>query len=320
MRYLMMSKYENKEKNFVSAVIYVHNAENEIVKFLSVVASILEANFEKSEIICVNDFSNDSSVSRIKEEVKNFSSTCVSILNMSHFHGVELAMSAGVDLAIGDFVFEFDSTVLDFDAEEVMKVYHKSLEGFDIVSASPDKANRKSSKLFYFVFNHFSHLNYKMTTERFRILSRRVINRISAMNKTVPYRKPVYASCGLKTINLRYKPIENIKEKEDSVISTYRKVLAEDSLIIFTDLGYKFSMLVTSLMLFFTMAVGTYSLAFHALKNPVPGWTSTILFLSVSLFFLFMILTIVLKYLQIIVNLVFKKSRYNFESIEKLSK
>ena len=310
----------NKEKNFVSAVIYVHNSENEIAEFITAVADVLEQNFEKSEIICVNDFSSDESVKIIKTASNQFNKTCVSILNMSYFQGVEIAMSAGVDLSIGDFVFEFDSTVLDFVPEEIMKVYRKSLEGFDIVSASPEKTSRKSSRLFYSIFNRFSHLNYKMTTERFRILSRRVINRIAAMNKTMPYRKPVYASCGLKTENLVYKVTANKKDKQDSFVREYRKNLAEDSFIIFTDLGYKVSTLITFLMLIFTLAVGIYSLVLKLIRNPVPGWTSTILFLSVSMFFVFMILSIILRYLQILVNLVFKKARYTFESIEKLTK
>ncbi len=310
----------NKEKNFISAVIYVHNAEKQISNFLKAVSAVLEANFDKSEIICVNDFSDDRSVEIIKGLSGEIKSTCISILNMSYFHGVEVAMTAGVDLAIGDFVFEFDSAVLDFDSDEIMKVYRKSLQGFDIVSASPDKTKRVSSRLFYYVFNRFGKVNYKMTTERFRILSRRVINRISAMNKTMPYRKPVYAACGLQSANIVYKVISDIREHEDEFTKKYRRTLATDSLIIFTDLGYRVSIFITSLMLFFTIVVGIYSLVFHFLKNPVPGWTSTILFLSVSMFFIFMILTIVIKYLQILVNLVFKKANYNFESIEKLTK
>ena len=98
----------NKEKNFISAVIYVHNAENRITDFLRAVAGVLENNFVKSEIICVNDFSDDGSVDKIKAASREFTKTCISILNMSYFHGVEVAMTAGVDLAIGDFVFEFD--------------------------------------------------------------------------------------------------------------------------------------------------------------------------------------------------------------------
>lgn len=314
----MMSEI-NKEKNFISAVIYVHNVENQIAEFLRTIAITLEANFEKSEVICVNDFSDDKSVERIKETSKELKQACISILNMSHFHGVEVAMSAGVDMAIGDYVFEFDSAVMDFSNEEIMRVYRKSLEGYDIVSACPDKINRKSSKLFYFLFNRFSHLHYKMTTERFRILSRRVINRISVMNKTMPYRKPVYATCGLKTTNLVYKITANIREKEDFFTKNYRKTLAEDSLIIFTDFGYRISRIITSVILFFTVGMGIYSLLFKLFKNPVPGWTSIMMFISVNMFFIFFILTIALKYLQILVNLVFRKARYNFESIEKLT-
>ena len=54
--------------------------------------------------------------------------------------------------------------------------------------------------------------------------------------------------------------------------------------------------------------------------HPVAGWTTTILFLSVVFFGLFAILTVIIKYLQIIVDLVFKRKHYSFESIEKLTK
>ena len=57
----------NKEKNFVSAIIYVHNAEKRIESFLSTVINTLEANFDHSEIICVNDSSTDDSMPAIKK-------------------------------------------------------------------------------------------------------------------------------------------------------------------------------------------------------------------------------------------------------------
>jgi dolichol-phosphate mannosyltransferase len=54
--------------------------------------------------------------------------------------------------------------------------------------------------------------------------------------------------------------------------------------------------------------------------NPVAGWTTTILFLSVVFLGLFAVLTIVVKYLQLMLNMIFKRKQYNFESIEKLTK
>lgn len=311
---------ENKEKNFASAIIYVHNAEKRIEAFLGTIINLMEDNFEHSEIICVNDCSDDRSVELIKKCSDTARSTSVSVVNMSHFHGLELAMDAGMDLSIGDFVFEFDNTVMDFDPAVVMQVYRHSLEGFDIVSASPDRKSKLSSRLFYKVFDRFSEMSYQMTTESFRVLSRRVINRISSMNKTIPYRKAVYANSGLKTDNIRYETREITVDSHDKKESKYRSGLAMDTLILFTELGYSFAKCMTALMMLISVFMVLYAVVIFVAGHPVEGWTTTILFLAVAFFGLFGILTIIIKYLQLIVNLVFKRKHYNFESIEKLTK
>ena len=74
-----------------------------------------------------------------------------------------------------------------------------------------------------------------------------------------------------------------------------------------------FMMVVSVLMVF-------YSIVVYLTANPVVGWTTTILFLSVAFFGLFGILTIIIKYLQLLVDLVFKRKQYSFENIEKLTK
>ena len=310
---------KNKEKNFVSGTIYVHNAEKNIGDFLKMIIQVFEENFEHSEIICVNDYSSDNSIQKIKEISSLAKNTSISILNMSYYHGLEVAMNAGLDLTIGDFVFEFDSTRMDYDPKEIMNTYYHSLKGYDIVSASPDKKQKLSSSLFYYAFNKFTNLSYKMHTESFRILSRRVINRIKSMNKAVIYRKVIYSNSGLKTDNITYtikKSVNIIESKEKG----YRSGLAVDSLIMFTDIGYKVSFLLTVLMMFVSVFMIVYSISVYFSGSPTEGWTTTILFLSFAFFGLFAILTIVIKYLQLLIDLVFKRKRYNFESIEKLTK
>lgn len=310
----------NKEKNFVSAVIYVHNAENRIAGFLENVIQVMEGHFEHSEIICVNDYSDDGSVQAIKGIGEKTKSVSITVLNMSYFHGLETAMNAGVDLAIGDFVFEFDNTVWDFQHDMIMQVYQRALQGYDIVSASPKRKEKITSRLFYWVFDHFTELSYKMCTESFRILSRRVINRINSMNKTVPYRKAVYANCGLKTDQIRYDVINSRQEKTDKREKSYRSGLAVDSLILFTEVGYRFSKVMTILMMLMSIFMLVYSVVIYTTFHPVAGWTTTILFLSVAFFGLFGVLTVIIKYLQLLVDLVFKRKHYSFESIEKLTK
>ena len=50
---------KNKEKNFMSAVVYINNDEKIVKKFLKQLNNVLTENFEKYEIICVNDCSSD---------------------------------------------------------------------------------------------------------------------------------------------------------------------------------------------------------------------------------------------------------------------
>ena len=288
---------ENKEKNFVSAIVYVHNAESRLEQFLKTVISEMENNFELSEVICGNDCSEDNSLGIIKKVSEIATTTSVSVINMSFFHGLELSMDSGLDMSIGDFVFEFDNTYLDFYPSMIMNIYRRSLQGYDIVSASPNKKEKFTSRMFYRIFDNYAELNYQMTTESFRVLSRRVINRVNSMNKTIPYRKVVYANCGLKTDNIHYDVVDNIVHNDDKREGKFRTNLAVNSLLMFTDMGYRFSRFMTVLMMLMSVFTVVYSLVIYFTAHPVAGWTTTILFLSVAFFGLFGILTIIIKYL-----------------------
>ncbi len=313
-----------KEKNFVSATVYLYNASREAEEFGTLLVRTLEENFEHSEIIFINDHSTDDSTEAVKRVSAIAGTTSVSLLNMSYFQGREAAMNAGLDLAIGDFVFEFDTTFVDYTAGDIMAVYEKALEGFDMVSASPDRKMRRTSRMFYQILDRFSDTPYRMTSERFRILSRRVINRVMSMNNDIPYRKAVYSHCGLKTKNIVYAASDKNGGSRDGRLGhaerRYRRNLGIDVLLLFTGLGYRFSIGMTVTMILVTVFMFLYSLIVYLFGNPVEGWTTTILFFSFAFFGLFGLLTIIIKYLQILVDLVFKRKRYNFESLEKLTR
>ena len=74
-----MSIAQNLEKNFVSAVVYVHNNEKQIKYFLKVLQQNLEAHFSKYEIILVNDASTDASAEIIREVAEKFEKSVLSI-------------------------------------------------------------------------------------------------------------------------------------------------------------------------------------------------------------------------------------------------
>ena len=306
----------NKEKNYVSSVVYVHNNEKNIKDFINKINNVLNNTFEKYEIIFVNDASTDKTREIISEESKLITTGIVTTINMSFLQGVETAMNAGIDLAIGDFVFEFDSIELDYDLSLITDIYFKSLEGYDIVSAVPNNV-KMTSKVFYKVFNKYANMENQLRTERFKIISRRGINRVDSMNVKIPYRKAVYANCGLKQTFIQYKISPSSQEK--STIKD-RRELALDSLLLFTDIGYRISIFMSTIMLLFSVFVAIYSIFIFVNGNPVAGWTTTMLFLSFAFFGLFSLLTILIKYTQLLLNLQFTKQDYIIEGIEKDTK
>jgi len=168
---------KHKEKNFISVIVYIHNHEYYVEEFFAGIVDLLELYFEKFEIIFVNDESKDGSKQTIKQLSSNYNNLTLSIIDLSFYHGLETAILAGVDIAIGDFIFEFDSPIVDYSFYEVMSIYNKALEGYDIVSASPDKKEKMFSHIFYQLFQRFSSNNLRLYSETFRVLSRRAVNR-----------------------------------------------------------------------------------------------------------------------------------------------
>ena len=309
-----------KEKKFISLVVYLHNVEKYIEYFMKTVITVCESCFQDYEVVCVNDGCTDGTVEILKQYLEeNRVQAMVNVIHMSFYQGMESAMNAGRDIAIGDFVYEFDDIFVDYEPDMLIKVYEKMLEGYDIVAAGSKGKMRLTSKLFYALYNKTSRLSSKIGPETFRLISRRAINRIKSMGQYIPYRKAVYSNCGLNMTTLYYES-KDVKERvKNKIINSERTALALDSFIYFTDVLERLSMVVSGTFLFITIVVGIYIITglFNA-EQPVEGWLSTMGFLALGFFGVFALLTIILKYLSVILNLIFKKQRYLVADIEKV--
>lgn len=307
-------KLNDKETSFISSVIYVKNNQDNIEKFISKLYTILDSNFNKFEIIIVNDGSQDDTISIIQNYANSKINNVFSVINMSFTQGLEKSMSAGLDIAIGDFLIEFDS--IDFELEEnfVLESFQMILNGNDIVSVIT-KSRRFTSKIFYFLINKFSKNQYLINSDVIRILSRRAINRVTGLSTIMHYRKALYANSGLKSSKIIKKI--NISKKHSS-LNEDRSEVALTSLIIFTDVAYKFSLFISIVLMFASLVTAVYTLIFYFIERSVEGFTTMMLFLSFSFFGLFLLITLIIKYLSILVNLVFLKQKYLVQSIDKL--
>lgn len=301
----------NKEKNFISAVVYLHNDGVRAVKFFKLLTEQLDAHFEQYELIAVDDACTDDTVSLLRDWARDLTKP-LTFLHMSLFQRLEPCMNAGLDASIGDYVYEFDTTDTPYPADMIFAAYQTALTGSDIVSVCPNRTNG-SSRLFYGVFNANSHSAYRLRTDAFRLVSRRAVNRVHASSEHLPYRKAAYAASGLKMTDLTFEG--RIIDKGAGRFS-----LAADSLTLYTDAGFKFSAGITLIMMVLALAELVYTLVIFATGHPVEGWTTMMFVLTLGFAGVFAVLAIIVKYLSLLVDLIFKKQKYLIESVEKIQK
>lgn len=305
-----------RKTQFVSAVVYVHDAEGALGRFLRALTGALEALFENYEVVCVDDASTDGSAGVIRAVAAERPQTVISVVSLGVFHGVERAMRAGVDTAIGDFVYTFERPGIPLEARMVAEVFERACEGHDVVSAVPAGGGELSSRLFYDVFNRFSTLPGPLGTELFTLLTRRAINRVGALTSSTPLAKAAYASSGLSRSSVAY---EVDLASEPAGFSRERRERAIDSLLFYTSVGYQAAKTLSLIMLGVTLLSLVYAVAVFLTGRPVEGWTTTIVLVSFCFAGLFLLMVLIVKYLSLILSQLVRKSDYVIGDIRKVT-
>ncbi len=302
----------NKEKNFISAVIFLRNNAGKIKPFFTELSNELNKHFENYELIAVNDSCSDSTIEELSKWAISHTASPLTIIHMSAHQSREACMNAGIDATIGDFVYEFDSVDVDFPWEYVYQAYEIAIKGNDVVSISP-KRIPIINKFFYTLFNRHSRTPYKIRTNAFRLISRRALHRVHAICNYMTYRKAAYAASGLKCTDLEYSG-KCIDYQENRI------QLAIESMLLYTQFGYRITSILSITMLLITLFSFIYIISVYCLGNPVSGWTTTTLLLSTGLTGLFIGNTIAVKYLALLLELHSKRERYLINNIEKIQK
>ncbi len=191
-----------KQHKFISVVIRCHNAEQRLPVFLTAVDRHFDARFDAYEIVVVDDASSDRSTQVVKTVAPTLH-CAFSVVELAHFHGVEAAMVAGLDRAMGDFVFEFDDTFMDYPFEVLDRMYDSAVNGFDVVAASPDNLGW-GLRAFYAVCNWFSGIQPPLSYERLRLSSRRALDAMLHQRERIRDRQVLYRYTGYRYLRLDY--------------------------------------------------------------------------------------------------------------------
>ena len=307
-----------RNKCFVSAVAYIHNnTQAEIEYFLSNVVSRINADFENFELILVCDDDSYNYVAAAKKNVDGYGSPAiVSVIKLAYYQGVEAAICAGDDLAVGDFVYEFDNINVNYDLNLISDVFNRAREGNDIVFAGDDTM-QLSSRIFYRLININKAKAVRHDT--FRIVSRRALNRVKKMNRGIQYRKYLYVTSGLPFDYIQSKPVNGNREKNTRSESSYRLNSGISYMMIYTKVIEKVTLMLSAIFLLVSVGVGIwtiYSLFYDT--NLAAGWVSLMGVISFGFFGVFLLIMFLTKYMNIILEVNTRRLDYIVESVDKV--
>jgi glycosyltransferase involved in cell wall biosynthesis len=159
------------------------------------------------EIICVNDGSKDNSLQfLIKHYHQNPS---IKIVNLSRNFGKEIAMSAGIDYAIGDAVIPIDADLQD-PPELIKDLVSKWEEGYDVVYAvrrsrqGESWLKRFTANNFYRVIDWMSPINIPRNTGDFRLLDQKVVKALKLLPERRRFMKGLFSWVGFNQTAIEY--------------------------------------------------------------------------------------------------------------------
>lgn len=240
------------------------------------VLSELPFNFE---IVYINDGSTDDTLEIIKQLRESDSQ--VTLIDLSRNFGKEIALTAGLQNAIGDAVVVIDADLQD-PPELIPELINEWQNGYDVVYAQ--RTHRKGESLvkrttahfFYRIIQRISKISIPEDTGDFRILSRRAVNALNSFDEQHRFMKGLFAWIGYRQKAVHY---QRDPRHAGETKWNYWKLwnFAIDGITSFTIAPLKISTYLGLLT-----AAGAFMYGFYMfmetliIGNPVPGYPSLI--------------------------------------------
>lgn len=299
---------KNLEQNYISVVLVVNEENKEIITKIQNINKILKSNFKNSEIVIVDNTSKNSSLESLNS--LDFKHTEI---KLPIKHRTQQALNAGTAIAIGDYILEIEDISFDIDYNKIIEMYKKSQEGYDFVFLTPKKL-RKSSKIFYNILNKYfkNSFNEDISSSVMTLSSRRGQNKVAEVGKRIINRNVAYVLSGLKSsfiiVDMNYKNNRGFSEN---------LMLMFDTLIYYTDAIMLFTQRL-AFVFFALFGIGViYSLITRIVRETVEGWASLFIVLSLGFFGIFLILSIIIRYLHHILQNSLNSKDYIYRSVNK---
>ena len=302
-----------------SVVIPIYACSDSIEELAKRLKTTLEKISNEYEIIFVNDASpqNDWEIIKKLSEINKH----IKGINLSRNFGQHYAITAGLEHAKGEWIIVMDGDLQD-QPEEIIKLYNKANEDFDIVYARryerKDNFFKKAgSILFYKILSYLTETKQESSIANFGIYKAKVIDAVLEMKDSNKYFPTMNQWVGYKSTIVN---VAHSKRKKGKSAYSMKKllVLAFNNMIAFSNKPLKLMIQFGFTIVFISLILAVYyMISYITGRITVLGFTSLIL----SIWFLAGIIILTLGILGVYIGRVFDevKDRPNYLITEKVN-
>ncbi len=268
----------------LSVVAPCYNEQEGLPAFLErMVAACRDFAGGSYEIILVNDGSADATWPCI--QALSLVNPGVVGVNLSRNHGHQMAVTAGLSIARGERVLVIDADLQD-PPELLGAMMNRMNEGFDVVyarrkaRAGETMIKRGMAFLFYRLLDKLSNVKIPVDTGDFRLMTRRMVDRLNAMPEQDRFLRGMVAWLGGMQTEVLYDRDPRFAGASGYDAGKMIK-LALAGLTSFSTAPLRLAGIMTLGGVAFGGLVGLYVLAGLIWGKVAPGWTSLALIVAI---------------------------------------
>lgn len=289
-----------------SLIIPVYNEEGLIDELAARSVKAVESFTPNYEILFINDGSTDLTLHKLIEVRNRFSR--VKIVDLSRNFGHQAAFTAGLEMALGNYVAMMDGDLQD-PPELLAEMYRMiSIEGFDIVIGKrlgrKGKRLRLTTNLFHAFFKKIAGLDDMENSGNFSMMNRAAVNALVQMKESIRYLPGLRSFIGFNQGFIEYFREDRL-EGEPKMTLSKLMVLGADAIFSFSRFPIKVCLFLGTIGTIVFFFAGIYALVDKFFGFAIIGWSSTVL----SIYFLGSIQLIFLGVVGEYVYRIYKESQ-----------
>ncbi|GEA31790.1 glycosyltransferase family 2 protein [Clostridium diolis] len=189
------------DKTVYSVIVPLYNEELVINQSYKRLKEVMDSTNESYEIVFVNDGSKDRT-REIAEEICSRDEN-IKLINFSRNFGHQAAITAGMDLALGDAIIVIDADLQD-PPEVMLKMIEKWKEGYEVVYGKRVKREGETffkkftARVYYRLLRSMTTVDVPVDAGDFRLIDRKVCNTLIALPERNRYVRGLVSWVGYK--------------------------------------------------------------------------------------------------------------------------